>query len=74
MANENWADAYRNRRVLLTGHTGFKGSWLALWLTEMGAKVTGYSLRPPSDRSVLQAGVLNDGSPSAKATCAIAPA
>jgi CDP-glucose 4,6-dehydratase len=37
-------DFWQGRRVLLTGHTGFKGSWLALWLTGMGAKVTGLSL------------------------------
>lgn len=37
---------YCDRRVLLTGHTGFKGSWLALWLTRMGAKVTGLALPP----------------------------
>lgn len=37
---------YENRRVLVTGHTGFKGSWLALWLTQLGAKVTGASLAP----------------------------
>src|SRR5262249_23680974 len=42
-----FGDAYRGRRVLLTGHTGFKGSWLALWLTELGADVTGVSLPPP---------------------------
>jgi len=41
-------DAYRGRRVLITGHTGFKGSWLALWLTQLGAKVTGVSLAPPT--------------------------
>lgn len=35
---------WNGRRVFLTGHTGFKGSWLALWLTQMGAKVTGFSL------------------------------
>ena len=35
-----------NKRVLLTGHTGFKGSWLALWLNELGAKVTGVALEP----------------------------
>jgi len=35
---------WRGRRVFLTGHTGFKGSWLALWLTQMGAKVTGFAL------------------------------
>ena len=39
-----FADRYRGRRVLLTGHTGFKGSWLALWLAELGAKVTGVAL------------------------------
>jgi CDP-glucose 4,6-dehydratase len=37
---------YRDRRVLVTGHTGFKGSWLALWLTRLGARVTGASLAP----------------------------
>ncbi|MDP2785733.1 MAG: CDP-glucose 4,6-dehydratase [Sulfurimicrobium sp.] len=39
---------YLNRRVLLTGHTGFKGSWLALWLKEMGADVVGIALPPES--------------------------
>jgi len=42
---------YRNKNVLITGHTGFKGSWLALWLTRLGAKVTGYALAPPTDPS-----------------------
>jgi CDP-glucose 4,6-dehydratase len=37
---------YRNKRVLVTGHTGFKGSWLSIWLDLMGAKVYGYSLKP----------------------------
>ena len=40
---------YHNKRVLITGHTGFKGSWLALWLSTMGANVTGYSLPPPTE-------------------------
>jgi CDP-glucose 4,6-dehydratase len=44
-----FADLYRGKRVLLTGHTGFKGSWLALWLHEMGAKVTGISLSPETE-------------------------
>jgi CDP-glucose 4,6-dehydratase len=44
-------DIYRNRKVLVTGHTGFKGSWLALWLSRLGAKVTGYALAPPTDPS-----------------------
>lgn len=42
---------YQGKRVLITGHTGFKGSWLALWLSQMGAEVTGYSLPPPTDPS-----------------------
>ncbi len=41
-------DIYRDKTVLLTGHTGFKGSWLALWLKEMGANVIGYSLEAPT--------------------------
>ena len=39
---------YRNRRVLVTGHTGFKGSWLSLWLKHLGATVHGFSLSVPS--------------------------
>ncbi len=42
---------YENKKVLLTGHTGFKGSWLALWLTKLGADVCGYSLTAPTDPS-----------------------
>lgn len=44
----HFAGAYHGRRVLLTGHTGFKGSWLALWLRELGAEVTGIALPPPT--------------------------
>jgi CDP-glucose 4,6-dehydratase len=44
-----FGDIYRNKKVLITGHTGFKGSWLALWLTQLGAEVTGYALPPPSN-------------------------
>ncbi|MCE9550568.1 MAG: CDP-glucose 4,6-dehydratase [Betaproteobacteria bacterium] len=40
---------YRGKRVLLTGHTGFKGSWLALWLSELGALVSGVALEPNTD-------------------------
>ena len=42
-------NAYKDKRVLVTGHTGFKGSWLSLWLTTLGADVLGYSL--PSETS-----------------------
>ena len=37
---------WKGKRVLVTGHTGFKGSWLCLWLSEMGAEITGISLAP----------------------------
>jgi len=37
---------WKDKKVFLTGHTGFKGSWLSFWLTSMGAKVTGYALAP----------------------------
>jgi nucleoside-diphosphate-sugar epimerase len=40
---------FQGARVLVTGHTGFKGSWLALWLSTLGARVTGLSLAPPSE-------------------------
>lgn len=40
---------YENKKVLITGHTGFKGSWLAFWLTKLGADVCGYSLLPPTE-------------------------
>lgn len=40
---------YHNRRVLVTGHTGFKGAWLSLWLKSLGARVYGVSLPPPSN-------------------------
>jgi len=42
-------DIYRGKSVLITGHTGFKGSWLSLWLKELGADVVGYALDPPSE-------------------------
>lgn len=43
---------WQSRKVFLTGHTGFKGSWLALWLLSMGADVCGYALDPPTEPSL----------------------
>lgn len=49
---------WKGRRVFLTGHTGFKGSWLSLWLQAMEAEVTGYALPPPTTPSLfVEAGV-----------------
>ncbi|MEN3951869.1 CDP-glucose 4,6-dehydratase [Iodidimonas sp. SYSU 1G8] len=46
---------WQGKSVFLTGHTGFKGGWLALWLAEMGAQVTGFSLAAPTDPSLFEA-------------------
>ena len=45
---------WRGRRVFVTGHTGFKGGWLSLWLNSLGAKVTGYALAPPTEPSLYE--------------------
>ena len=47
-----FADQYRGKRVLVTGHTGFKGAWLSEWLLALGAEVTGFALPPPSSPSL----------------------
>jgi CDP-glucose 4,6-dehydratase len=49
---------WKGRHVFVTGHTGFKGSWLSMWLDSLGAKVTGYALDPPTQPSLFeQAGI-----------------
>jgi CDP-glucose 4,6-dehydratase len=50
-----------SKRVLITGHTGFKGSWLTLWLKKLGAEVIGYSLAPPSTPSLYVATNAQEG-------------
>ena len=45
---------WRGKRVLLTGHTGFKGAWMSLWLSSMGAKVQGFALAPPTSPSLFE--------------------
>lgn len=52
---------WRGRRVFLTGHTGFKGSWLSLWLQHMGADVVGYALESPSTPSLFDVAMVADG-------------
>ena len=45
---------WMDKRVLVTGHTGFKGGWLSLYFESLGAKVTGYSLQPPSTPNLFE--------------------
>ena len=46
---------WHDRKIFITGHTGFKGSWLTLWLHSLGAEVVGYALAPPSDPNLFEA-------------------
>jgi CDP-glucose 4,6-dehydratase len=52
---EDVVNRWRGRRVFLTGHTGFKGSWLALWLARRGAQIRGYALDPPTEPNLFTA-------------------
>jgi len=45
---------WQGKKVFVTGHTGFKGAWLCLWLNRLGAKVTGYALQPPTEPSLYE--------------------
>jgi len=54
-------DFWRGRRVLLTGHTGFKGAWLALWLQQLGAQVTGFALAPATRPSLFELARVGEG-------------
>ena len=54
-------DFWRDRRVLLTGHTGFKGAWLALWLQSLGARVTGFSTGVPTQPSLYELARVGEG-------------
>ena len=64
MTVSNVQRTFSNRRVLVTGHTGFKGSWLCEWLLSLGADVTGYALDPPTEPSLFEllqlSGRIND--------------
>jgi CDP-glucose 4,6-dehydratase len=52
---------WRNKTVFITGHTGFKGSWLCLWLQHLGAKVVGFSLPPPTQPSLYELAQVHNG-------------
>ncbi len=54
-STQPFSGVYAGKKVLLTGHTGFKGSWLSVWLKILGAEVIGYSLEPPSNPSNFEA-------------------
>ena len=81
---ERWG-TLKGRSVLVTGHTGFKGSWLALWLDHLGARVAGYALDPPTSPSNFEAskvaevlaedvrGDIRDGKLMAKTVARLAP-
>jgi len=51
---------WAGKRVLITGHTGFKGAWLCLWLTHVGAEVTGFALPPPTNPSLFESAGIVD--------------
>ena len=52
---------WKGKRVFLTGHTGFKGSWLSLWLEDMGALVKGYSLEPYTEPNLFEVAKVSSG-------------
>lgn len=55
------SDFWKQKRVFLTGHTGFKGGWLTLWLQSMGAKVFGYALTPPTEPNLFTVARVKEG-------------
>ena len=52
---------WNGKRVFMTGHTGFKGSWMSLWLQSLGAELTGYALKPPTNPSLFEEARVADG-------------
>lgn len=60
-------ELWRGRSVFVTGHTGFKGSWLSLWLQHAGARVTGYSLEAPTTPSLFEQARVAEGMTSVRA-------
>lgn len=60
------SDFWRGKRVFLTGHTGFKGGWLSLWLQAMGAEVHGYALTPPTETNLFTVAEVGKGMASSQ--------
>ena len=54
-------DFWRGKRVFLTGHTGFKGGWVSLWLQTLGAELTGFALQSPTQPSLFEEANVADG-------------
>src|SRR5690242_13031948 len=54
MVNIMRKNFWKDKKVFITGHTGFKGSWLSMWLYNLGAKVTGYALPPATKPSLFE--------------------
>jgi len=60
-AQQSTSAFFHGKKILLTGHTGFKGSWLSLWLQSMGAEVVGYALAPPTMPSLFEEAKVGQG-------------
>ena len=45
---------WKKKKVFITGHTGFKGSWMSIWLNSLGAEIKGYSLKPPTTPNLFE--------------------
>lgn len=56
----NFAETFKDRTVLVTGHTGFKGTWLSIWLNMLGANVIGYSLDPVTHKNIFELSGIKD--------------
>lgn len=58
---ESMVSFWKNKKVFITGHTGFKGSWLSLWLQRLGAHVVGFALAPPTPKNLFTEAKVADG-------------
>ena len=61
MFRELAMEFWQGKKVFITGHTGFKGSWLSLWLQLLGAELVGFSLAPPTQPNLFETAQLRKG-------------